>query len=177
MSFGKHDYKIFFYLNGFNGTGTNQSVYIASSDTPFSILYFKPSEEFRLLNESNYYFYSFSVGGGGKYDYEDIYDFSDKTMSLANNYNSAYGGYSHYILLYDTDYSVYSSHDIKDKDNNVVFSGAPVGNRVEPMTIKQVEEIPQAVVEIVKMVLIPCLIIFSVLLVLYLIRSKKLLNL
>lgn len=175
--FGKHDYKLFCYMNGFNGTGTNQQVLIACSDTPFKVYQLTPGQQVRFVNESTFYKYTYSVGTGGNHQFEDIYDFSSNTMSLYDNYNSYYKGYIVDFMFFNCDYSVYSTHDVLDLDGNVVFTGAPVGDRLEPMEMRQVEEIPQAVVEIIKMTLIPCLIIFGTLLVLFLLRSKNFLSL
>lgn len=116
-------------------------------------------------------------GTGGNHQFEDIYDFSANTMTLYDNYNSYYEGYIVDFMFFNCDYSVYSTHDIHDLEGNVVFTGAPQRDRVELVKAIQVEEIPQQMVGILEIVLIPCLIIFGTLLVLYLIRSKNLLNL
>lgn len=84
----------------------------------------------------------------------------------------------------DNIYFIYSNCDInrysiKDKviSNETVFQGAP-RTQVEPLTeITQVEEIQPVVAKIVGLVLPACLTIFGTLLVLYLIKSKNLLQL
>lgn len=72
------------------------------------------------------------------------------------------------------------NHDIKDVNGNVVFQVAPQVEevpKVELMKATQVEEIPQQIVAVVMIVLPIFLAIFGVLLVLYLIKSKNLLQL
>lgn len=72
---------------------------------------------------------------------------------------------------------LYSNCDILvEGTDKVVFQGAPRA-QVEPlMEITQVEEIQPVVAKIVDLVLPACLIIFGTLLVLYLIKSKNLLQ-
>lgn len=75
---------------------------------------------------------------------------------------------------------IYSTHDVFDSSSNLVFQGAPQVEevpKVELMKATQVEEIPQQIVTIVMIVLPIFLAIFGVLLVLYLIKSKNLLQL
>lgn len=74
----------------------------------------------------------------------------------------------------------YSSDNLIDSNGNVVFQGAPQVEevpKVELMKATQVEEIPQQILAIVKIVLPILLSLFGVLLVLYLIKSKNLLQL
>lgn len=92
-----------------------------------------------------------------------------------DNYEYMYTGSS---AEYRIDKLLYSNHDITDKYGKVVFQGAPLTpTPVEPLKITQVEEIQPAVAKIVDLVLPACLIIFGTLLVLYLIKSKNLLQL
>lgn len=77
---------------------------------------------------------------------------------------------------------VTTNHTIYNIDTNEeVFQPAPPQGettQVEPLKeIQQVEEIVPKILEIVKMILPVCLSLFGVLLVVYLIRSKNLLNL
>lgn len=74
---------------------------------------------------------------------------------------------------------VYASEDVYDENGELVFQGAPLApvGVVEPMKIQQVEEIPLMMEKIIKMILPVCLIIFGTLLVIYLIKSKNLLQL
>lgn len=79
---------------------------------------------------------------------------------------------------------LYSNYDVYDVSGNLVFQGAPQEEQeqeevqtVELMKIQQVAELPQKMAEIVKIVLPVCLIVFGTLLVLYLIKSKNLLQL
>lgn len=73
---------------------------------------------------------------------------------------------------------VYSNIDIYDVDNNLVFQAPP--QKVEGITIPAIQtakEIPQRIVETVKIILPIFLAIFGVLLFLSLIKSKNLLHL
>lgn len=77
----------------------------------------------------------------------------------------------------DFDIFMFSNYAVLDSDGKTVFQGAPQ-NQVEPLKeITQVEEIQPVVAKIVGLVLPACLAIFGVLLVLYLIVSKNLLQL
>jgi len=71
---------------------------------------------------------------------------------------------------------LYSTTDVYDTEGNVVFQGAPQP-KVELMKATQVEEIPQQITRVVLIVLPIFLLIFGIFLVLYLIKSKNLLNL
>lgn len=84
--------------------------------------------------------------------------------------------------------SFYSSKNIYDchRDSNrnfvlgdkLLFQGAPLPiPMVEPMEVSKVEELPTLIIQIVEMIIPAFLIIFGTLLVLYLIKSKNLLNL
>ena len=80
--------------------------------------------------------------------------------------------------LHDNNFGLYTDVDIGSIDPDhpdVFFSPTPVG--VKTMEIQQVEEIPQVIIKVVMMILPVCLGIFGILLVIYLIRSKNLLNL
>lgn len=77
--------------------------------------------------------------------------------------------------IYSTDNILYSSFDLITEDGVTVFQGAPV--TVEPMEMKQVEEILPEIWKIATMILPGCLLIFGMLLVVYLIKSKNLLQL
>lgn len=81
----------------------------------------------------------------------------------------------------------YSSKDIYSCNDDVlniintgtlVFPGAPLPiPMVEPMEVGKVEELPTLIIQIVEMIIPVFLIIFGTLLVLYLIKSKNLLQL
>ena len=74
-------------------------------------------------------------------------------------------------------YFVYSNYDILDKNSgNLVFQKAPL-QMVVPMEVGKVEELPTLIIQIVEMIIPAFLIIFGTLLVLYLIKSKNLLQL
>lgn len=73
---------------------------------------------------------------------------------------------------------VYSNYDIYNKDSGeLVFQKAPLAQMVEPMKVGKVEELPTLIIQIVEMIIPAFLIIFGTLLVLYLIKSKNLLQL
>lgn len=133
-------------------------------------------------------------------NYSSIYASGNCSINLiyfdksSNNYiyNSSNSKLDSYVDFYDGSYFPFTSFNVSsifasdniynyDKSNNVitdtvVFQGAPRA-QVEPlMEITQVEEIQPAVAKIVGLVLPACLIIFGTLLVLYLIRSKNLLQ-
>lgn len=92
-----------------------------------------------------------------------------------DNFTSFSGGSFGYGRdIYYTNFNVY------DTDGNLVFQGAPQVEevpKVELMKATQVEEIPQQIIAVVMIVLPIFLAIFGVLLVLYLIKSKNLLQL
>lgn len=102
-----------------------------------------------------------------------LFDFSNTHQSFTNQDFSS-NGYS-FNHSYDL---VYSSYDIYDLSGNLVFQGAPQEvAKVELMKATQVEEIPQQILGVVKIMVPIFLAIFGVLLVLYLIKSKNLLHL
>lgn len=61
--------------------------------------------------------------------------------------------------------------------DELVFQGAPLAQMVTPMEVGKVEELPTLIIQIVEMIIPAFLIIFGTLLVLYLIKSKNLLQL
>ena len=122
----------------------------------------------------------------------DVSTVRDGNMVRCYSYNSSTGVWklssegTYNLSLTGNIVSYYSTKDIysfkPDDSNNlvgdVVFQGAPLPiTQVELMKPIQVEEIPAQIVGIVKIVLPIFLIIFGVLLVLYLIKSKNLLQL
>lgn len=132
--------------------------------------------------------------GGTYYKYITICDEVGNVAGSSDNlgyyftYNSSSGNYgavqnltgSGPFLASFLDNSVsilYSSQDIYNYSGDLVFQGAPqVTTQVEPMKIQQVEELALAVVKIVTPILPACLTVFGVLLVVYLIKSKNLLQ-
>lgn len=69
------------------------------------------------------------------------------------------------------------SSGIYKLNNELLFQGAPLPiQMVTPMEVGKVEELPTLIVQIVEMIIPAFLIIFGVLLVLYLIKSKNLLQ-
>lgn len=65
-TFGEHPYRLFCYMNGFDGTGTNQQVLIACSDTPFKVYQLTPGSQIRFVNEGAFYKYTYSTRNGWK---------------------------------------------------------------------------------------------------------------
>ena len=124
-------------------------------------------------NASSSFSYSYfaNVFNGNNFDF-------DLTGDIVENSNSSFT-----FRCFDgdnvnlTNY-YYSNFDVLDSSGNVVFQKAPQETfQVELMKPTQVEEIPAQIVGIVKIVLPIFLTIFGVLLVLYLIKSKNLLQL
>lgn len=74
---------------------------------------------------------------------------------------------------------LYASYDVYNSSDELVFLGAPLQNLevVEPMKMKQVEEIPHQAVEVVEIVLPTVLTMMGVLLIVYLVRYKIFSNL
>ena len=122
------------------------------------------------LPSINFYLYQYGSETTDCINYIFI-NYQGSVSSSASFKSSSFWG-----SIEDKDYYstslVYDYHD----SSKVVFQGAPQA-QVEPlMEITQVEEIQPAVAKIVDLVLPACLIIFGTLLVLYLIKSKNLLQ-
>lgn len=103
---------------------------------------------------------------------------NDPTLCRIERNN--YGGMG--VKAYTINLIDYGNHDIcNSSTNEVVFQGAPQAQegavQVELMKPTQVQEIPQQILAVVMIVLPIFLGIFGVLLVLYLIKSKNLLQL
>lgn len=114
------------------------------------------------------YAYKFTCGTG--FDYiinlsdlgNNIYSYSN--VSSVHNYTSS----DFEIVPYDV--SVVSTYDLKYGDE-VVFQGAPqLVGQVEIPAIQQVEEIPQVMEQVLKILIPIGLIVFSIGLVIYLTR-------
>lgn len=159
------------------------------------LFFFQKNEANELNSCFDLYFskepFKVSVGLGGDKVYSITpgasYLLTRKIIYYASNYslnmdsadsyttNSTYGSVSS-VSSYS--YILNASDNIVDiSTGETVFQGAP-RIQVEPLTeITQVEEIQPVVAKIVVLVLPACLTIFGVLLVLYLIVSKNLLQL
>lgn len=94
-------------------------------------------------------------------------------FKLADNkwieHDSSYRGFA--ISNVTLDNILYTNFDLLDLDGNVVFPKAP--QRVEQITImgiQQVEEIPQIMTEVMKMIIPIGLVIFGIGLVIFLVR-------
>lgn len=125
----------------------NKDTFAFSSSSPFNIY---------RISENNLSGNFSLVETGGSFNY------GEKAVSFYSNRDV-------YLGVKDG-YSYVSSGEI-------LFTGAPLPQVVEPMKITQVQEIIPAMMEIAKMIIPVCLIIFGTLLVVYLIKSKNLLQL
>lgn len=116
----------------------------------FAILYCSNSNV--IKGQSNYLkLYNFEYGKTSwKYSTEGTYNFSDETISAL----------------------VYASDDLYDTDGNVVFQKAsPELAGVTIPAIQSAEEIPQAIIKTMKVVIPVGLVILGIGLVIYLIKS------
>lgn len=116
------------------------------------------------------------IENGSKY--VSKFEYGNEFISSHKFSSDKYAGYGGGICgdIVSANYDVYNFDASSDTiTNDVVFHVAPA--RVEPLKeITQVEEIQPAITKIVGLVLPACLIIFGTLLVLYLIKSKNLLQ-
>ncbi len=121
----------------------------------------------------------FSGGGYSPFSSNPIevdYNISKVSLSDVESFD-----YTYHTSLEDTctaEFRCFSNYDICDTEGNVVFPAPPqTVEAVELMKETQVEEIPQQIVAILKIIIPIFLAIFGTLLLLYLIKSKNLLNL
>lgn len=144
---------------GYHYIITKSSSQIAGKDY-FSVIYSKT--DLTVSFNSSYTFYSdttiWSQAG-----FSDTQFLCDESHTYSGGTNGTYT------------YIISASENIFNTEGDLVFQVAPLG--VEPMKIQQVEEIPLMMEKIIKMILPVCLIIFGTLLVIYLIKSKNLLQL
>ena len=102
-------------------------------------------------------------------------DFSSKSVDFENGNPRTVSGST------GLGKTIFSNTNVYNNNNELVFQGAPQAQgeavQVELMKPTQVQEIPQQIVAVVMIVLPIFLGIFGVLLVLYLIKSKNLLQL
>lgn len=114
----------------------------------------------------------------GEFYSTDIMGMTYDMMETCTKDDLRYWGYPSSSGRFSDLNLIYANHDVLNEEGEVVFQGAPLPPQVvEPMKIQQVEEIPQEVIKIVKMIIPTFLMIFGTLLVLYLIKSKNLLSL
>lgn len=160
--FGNHPYKLFLYDNSVG----HFSYAFVSCDTPFTVVQ-NLDGNYIFSSQSSFYRTSFSTGSSGVV-FDDVYDFSSSVMSLEDNFNTFYKSY---IFAFSADENLfyYTSHDIKDNEDNVVFPSAPSLQVMIPK-IQQVEEIPQVMEQVMKILIPVGLIVFSIGLVIYLTR-------
>lgn len=137
--------------------------------------------------KNGYYKYIVNSEKINKCDLE-YFDLNTSTIQGFQNYSNDNGIYtSVYSSFNDDTVCVYSNHDVyyynpSDKTvdlETVVFQGAPQEQevtQVELMKPIQVQEIPQQIAGILAIALPIFLVIFGVLLLLYLLKSKNLLN-
>lgn len=112
-----------------------------------------------------YEYYSDSPGKGF------VYSNSFSTTTLDPNYKCYYSTQDIPVANYIGD----GRFEITDE---ILFQGAPLPiPMVTPMEVGKVEELPTLIIQIVEMIIPAFLIIFGTLLVLYLIKSKNLLQL
>lgn len=83
-----------------------------------------------------------------------------------------------YYSTQDIPVANYLGNGLYEITDEILFQGAPLPiPMVEPMEVGKVEELPTLIIQIVEMIIPVFLIIFGTLLVLYLIKSKNLLQL
>lgn len=112
-----------------------------------------------------YEYYSDSSGKGF------VYSNSFSTTTLNPNYKC-------YYSTQDIPVANYLGNGLYEITDEILFQGAPLPiPMVEPMEVGKVEELPTLIIQIVEMIIPVFLIIFGTLLVLYLIKSKNLLQL
>lgn len=101
--------------------------------------------------------------------YYSSYDLSDKF----NYFSFHASGFSSSSLLYTSSLPIsisYSNYNVYDCNNNLLFQVAPVVEQITIPEIQSVEEIPQAMGEVMKIMIPIGLIIFGIGLLIYLIR-------
>lgn len=133
-----------------------------------SLMLFTSSEPITYLDSSKYSGYGEVYGINGI-----LYRLTDTWLLDTNFGNDFWRSNSN-----NKKYFVYSNYDIVDKNSGeLVFQKAPLTQMVTPMEVGKVEELPTLIIQIVEMIIPAFLIIFGTLLVLYLIKSKNLLQL
>lgn len=172
---GKYDYS-FIYINS----------YFASDREYNSLSCLTTDHQIYMMNNSDAIYVKGNYILSNLYFNRDgnrfIYDYSSKSSFFSEDYTSTFiglpsGGVSSFAFVSRD--ILKGNPVIGDVTDEVLFQGALPGvPQVEPLKeIQQPEEILPAILKIVKMILPACLIIFGTLLVLYLIKSKNLLQL
>lgn len=161
--FGQYPYRLFLNFNS-----DKYCYFFAVSNTPFYITNFTDERSFWL--HSSEIFYKAILNSSSHYS-DIITDFSDVSIdfpaSLVNgSYVSAFNFNGN-----NSDFIVFTSHDIKDTEGNVVFHRAPV-EYLEPMKTQEVKEIPQMIIKLAMAILPAILMIVGIFLVIYLMRYK-----
>lgn len=177
LHYNDNYYTLLFSNSPFTISQGDIFVFNASESEPiysisYNIYYFNGDLiDFSSIPISNYSTSQSSVG-----DAKKLNCYIYKIYTYSSNCNS---GLSNNVSALDINIE-YSNSDIL-YNSNVVFQGAPQAQgeavQVELMKPTQVQEIPQQIVAVVMIVLPIFLGIFGVLLVLYLIKSKNLLQL
>ena len=155
-------------------SGGNHQVLVFCSNSYFKFYPQTDGSYNKIINTidgSPFYFFSKSQNISLPYDFSSsIVDFNNPTSNCKTS-----------DVVCVASNSFLCNTNVYDNNNNLVFQAPPQQveevNRVELMKPTQVQEIPQQIVAIVMIVLPIFLGIFGVLLVLYLIKSKNLLQL
>lgn len=173
-----YEYK-FFYVNTIvnnHGDIITQGIGFYFSNSPFVIShnpYNTNGITIKTTDNSNMIFYD---GGGSSFSQ----DYSNKIFNL-NNYNISIERTEYSPnFSYDQNYIYYSSHDILNNNNEVVFQAPPqqveeqeTQQPIQQVTIpaiQQVEEIPQGMSQVLQVIIPIGLIVLSIGLVIYLMR-------
>lgn len=166
MIFPNLDYN--YYLIFTIRSNNKYTYYLTLSNQPMTLTS-SPNFKVSTVDGSNLYYYEY-----GSVDSScTTIDFSNKSPLMTTR--SVTLGSTVELADY---YIATANYDVYNDSNELVFQGAPQEiAQVEPMKIQQVEELVPKMVEIVKIVLPVCLIVFGTLLVVYLIKSKNLLHL
>lgn len=114
-------------------------------------------------NKVDYYYKSYAANSSSVLD-QGVSLFNTAKLSNLSYYNG--GAFNDSNCR--PDYVFYSSFDIKDENGHVVFQKAP--SQVTIPAIQQVEEIPQVMGQVMKILIPIGLIVFSIGLVIYLTR-------
>lgn len=178
-----HAYKwIYSGVYRYNNSGCHAYTYVATSDSPISIELGEKTndngwiiQKIKLHSDSEIYFVRSGVNTSYKEDYLNAPYRSDLSNSEIYEYSKDPSGFSYYYCDSEKTSYGYSNFDVKDIEGNVVFQGAQAV--VQPMEIQRVEEILPEMWAIARTIIPICLAVFGVLLVVYLIKSKNLLQL
>lgn len=147
----------------FTSCGTDGvAITVFCSDYPFYVdgsAYSSESDKYyvvRSYDENKFYCYTFSSSNMHKaFSYLQSWDLSH--YSTYTGVSSAY--------KFGTEYTYFSNFDIKDENDEVVFQGA------SQALAKQLEVIPQVMVQVMKVLIPVGLVILGIGLVIYLITS------